>query len=190
MKRPLFHFIGGMIFPVLYYFLEKGTMLVVLGTILFFILVFEISRKKYPAFNEWIIRYFGGFLKDKEKVSITAMPYFVGGALVAVALFAKPVAITSLLFLTFGDVSAAVFGKRFGSSKLFGLKTLEGSLAFFVIVTIVGFILKTCVFPEYLTTQAVLVSALISAIIEALPLLIDDNLTVPICAGFILQIMN
>ena len=162
----------------------------VAGSMLVGIIIFELLRKKYSQCNEWIFRYAGGYFKEKEKVGLTGMPYFVGGVLLTVALFSQPVAITALCFLTFGDVSAAIVGKKCGTIKICGPKSLQGSLAFFVVVSIVGFAIKTYLFPHYLTASSILIGAFIATLTELLPGSLDDNLTVPVITGLALHLLR
>lgn len=187
MKRPLFHFMGGLIFPVLYYFTGRDTAIYFMAALLSLVLIFELIRGRNPVFNDWLWQHFRAFFKDKERYTMTGTPYFVGGALVTVLFFDKPVAITALCFLTFGDVTAALVGKKHGKRKIFPPKSLEGSLAFFVMVIMVGFILKKFCFPAALTATAIWYSALAATLVEMLPISLDDNLTVPLITGFILQ---
>lgn len=189
MKRPLFHFMGGLIFPVFYYFTGRAVAIYFMAALLILALIFELIRGKNPVFNDWLWQHFKTFFKDKERYAITGTPYFAGGALATVLFFDKPIAITALCFLTFGDVTAVLIGKKYGKHKIFPPKSLEGSLAFFVIVIVVGFILKKFCFPAALTTMAIWYSALVATLIEMLPISLDDNLTVPIITGFILQIL-
>ncbi|MDD5492990.1 MAG: hypothetical protein PHV60_09995 [bacterium] len=190
MKRPLFHFIGGMIFPVVYYFMARGIVLRIMAILLVLVLLFELVRVKYPLFNEWAWRNFRGFFKKNEKKTITGMPYFIGGILATVIFFDKPIAITALCFLTFGDVTAAIIGKKIGRHKIFPPRSVEGSAAFFIIATLVGFILKQYFFPADLTATAIVSSAFIAAVVETLPIALDDNLTIPIIAGAALHLLR
>lgn len=190
MRRPLFHFLGGMIFPVGYYFISQEIILRIIAGVLFLVLLFELVRAKYPLFNDWLWRNFRGFFKEQEKDTVTGMPYFIGGILVTVLFFSKPVAITALCFLTFGDVTAAIIGKKIGRHKLFPPRSVEGSAAFFIIATLVGFILKQYFFPADLTVIAILASAFIAAVVETLPIALDDNLTIPIIAGAALHLLR
>lgn len=190
MKRPLFHFLGGMIFPVVYFFITRGIVLRIMAVLLVLVLLFELVRAKYPLFNEWAWRNFRGFFKENEKKTITGMPYFIGGILVTVIFFEKPIAITALCFLTFGDVTAAIIGKKFGRHKIFPPRSVEGSIAFFIMATLVGFILKHYFFPANLTVITILASAFIAAVVETLPIALDDNLTIPIIAGAALHFLR
>ncbi len=189
MKRPLFHFMGGLIFPVFYYFTGRDTTIYFMTALFALVLIFELFRNRNPVFNDWLWQHFRAFFKDKERYTTTSTPYFVGGALATVLFFDKPIAITALCFLTFGDVTAALVGKKYGKHKIFSPKSLEGSLAFFVIVTMVGFILKKLFFPAVLTSTAICYSALAATLVEMLPRPFDDNITVPIVTGFILQML-
>ncbi|MDD5258766.1 MAG: SEC59/DGK1/VTE5 family protein [bacterium] len=190
MKRPLFHFIGGMIFPIAYYFIDREILLRIMAAALVLVLLFELVRAKYPLFNNWTWQNFRGFFKENEKKTVTGMPYFISGILVTVLFFDKPIAITALCFLTFGDVTAAIIGKKFGRYKLFPPRSMEGSAAFFIIAILVGFILKQYFFPADLTVIAILASAFIAAVVETLPIALDDNLTIPIIAGAALHLLR
>ena len=190
MKRPLFHFLGGMIFPIGYYFMDRGIVIRIMAVALALVLLFELVRVKYPLYNAWLWKNFRGFFKEKEKNTVTGMPYFISGILVTVILFDKPIAITALCFLTFGDVTAAMIGKKIGRHKIFPPRSVEGSAAFFIIATLVGFILKQYFFPASLTVTAILVSAFVAAVVETMPITLDDNLTIPIIAGAVLHLLR
>lgn len=190
MKRRLFHFLGGLIFPTLCFFVSKPAALTVISLIFMLVILFEWLRRKYTAINSWVFHYLQGFFKEKEKQSTTGMFYFVSGVLITVALYTKPVAITALLFLTFGDVAAVLIGKRFGRRKILGAKSLEGSVAFFLVTFWVGVMIKKYFFSASLTNISIFSGALTATIAEALSSAIDDNFTVPIFTGLVLQLFR
>jgi len=83
---------------------------------------------------------------------------------------------------------AALFGRKFGKHK-FLLKSLEGTLAFFVSACIVVlFTPKIGNFPEeYIIGFG---AAFVGAIVENISSnLIDDNLSIPISVGFTMWIL-
>ncbi len=190
MKRPFFHFLGGLIFPVIYYFNTRKVVLLCTLVLLIVILLFEWARKKYPVLNAWLFTYCAGFFKPQEKSGLTGMPFFVGGALITIALYDKSLAITALCFLTFGDVTAALVGKKYGKHKILAPKSLEGSMAFFLVTGAVGLFLKNYYFPDYLSNSSILIAAFIATLIESLPAYLDDNLTVPVLTGLALQLLR
>lgn len=170
--------------------MDQEIILRIIAAALFLVLLFELVRAKYSLFNEWAWLNFRGFFKENEKNTVTGMPYFIGGILVTVLFFEKPIAITALCFLTFGDVTAALVGKKIGRHKLFPPRSIEGSVAFFIMASLVGFVLKQYFFTADLTATAILASALVAAVVETLPIALDDNLTIPIIAGFVLHLLR
>ncbi|MEZ5336037.1 MAG: CTP--2,3-di-O-geranylgeranyl-sn-glycero-1-phosphate cytidyltransferase [Methanolobus sp.] len=78
-------------------------------------------------------------LRQKEKKGIGSHVYFTLGALVAVSVFSKNVAFAAILMTTFGDMSAALIGKRFGKLRIFSNdKSLEGCIAEFIVNILIG----------------------------------------------------
>ncbi len=102
------------------------------------------------------------------------------GIFMVFLLFGKEPAMVSVVVLAVGDAFASIVGIRCGRRKI-GDRSLEGTLAFllssfFVLLPFIGL------------WKALSVS-LFSAIVEALPLRLDDNFTVPLTAGFVYWIM-
>ena len=80
--------------------------------------------------------------------------------------------------LAFGDGLASLAGKLFGRIKIphTGGKTLEGSLTCFAAVFLSTYIVTRHFIPS-------LIIALVSTLIEILPLGDWDNMIIPVCAG-------
>jgi glycerol-3-phosphate acyltransferase PlsY len=97
--------------------------------------------------------------------------------------FDKPVAVAALAFLVVGDTTAAIVGKSIGRIPIFG-KTLEGSLACFLVCLAVGWII-----PELSLKQAV-AGAAMATLVELLPVPLDDNLRIPLAAGFTMTLIH
>ena len=53
------------------------------------------------------------------------------GMLGAFFLYSLPVAVCAVIFLACGDVSATIVGERWGKTKISGVKSLQGTIAFF-----------------------------------------------------------
>jgi glycerol-3-phosphate acyltransferase PlsY len=106
-----------------------------------------------------------------------------------ISIFSKGVAIAVLWFNILGDAVSAIVGQRYGRVKFFkGKKSLEGSISFLVICIIVGLLL--CLSPRVdLTLSKIIVGAIVATIVEALPLPVDDNLTIPIGAGIVMELL-
>ena len=110
------------------------------------------------------------------------MTIFLISTFIILLIFDLEIAITSLIFLVFGDMFGKIFGLAYGRHKIFE-KTLEGTLAYFGSVIIFAYILYTGLDVPLL----ILISGGIAApLIELLPIGINDNFTVPIISGAVM----
>jgi dolichol kinase len=105
--------------------------------------------------------------------------YFIFSTILTILLFPKPIAIASILILIVSDTAAALVGKGIGKVRIFG-KTLEGSLAFLVTSLVIVWI-----YPR-LDRFSGSLAALGAALIEILPIRLNDNLSIPLVAGAIM----
>jgi len=80
--------------------------------------------------------------REKELHSLSGVSYFMIGNWMAIVFFPPRIAISALLFMILGDMSAALFGISFGRIKI-GRKSLEGTTAMFIICF---FIYEMCKF--------------------------------------------
>ena len=103
-------------------------------------------------------------------------------SLLCVLLFPKIIAINAITILIISDTTSALVGRRFGRHR-FLAKSLEGSLAFFISAVLVILVAPKI---DRLPMEYVIgfIAAAIGTVVEALPIKIDDNLTIPISVGF------
>lgn len=178
----------GLVFPLIYFFSDKRTALFWLSLITLLFLILELFRFLFPQFNRRIFKKLKAILKQEESQSrILGTTYFLIGSLLTVILFAKPVAITALLFLVIGDAASAVVGTKWGRIKI-GKKSLEGSLAFFISCLFVVAILKYTYLG--LDLKLVLWGASVATLVELAPLPINDNLSIPLCSALVMVVVG
>jgi dolichol kinase len=133
------------------------------------------------------MRRVGWLLRKSEYRGITGAGYYLLGSFLAVLLFSPTIAIAGMLFLIFGDFAAALVGTAIGKIRLFAKKSLEGSLACFVICLGVGLLLFWKVKPDWsIGVRLALSGAIAATLAELLPLKINDNLTIPLLSGLAL----
>ena len=95
-------------------------------------------------------------------------------------------AIAALLFLSIGDPVAALVGNRIGGPRFFG-KSPVGTLAFALAsLSIASMLMVTDVIRHH---WAIGVGASIAALVELVPLRIDDNVTIPLISGGAMTLM-
>ena len=134
--------------------------------------------------HNWKIPYFHKYIRAKEQNRFVGIIYFLSGTIIALAVFDFPIAIAALLMATFGDLSAAIIGKKYGRSLLYRNKTVKGTIAELIINLIVGFIVLST-FNFYIPIAMALTATFVETFVDEL----DDNLLVPLFCGFTGQIL-
>lgn len=186
--RRIWHFSGVMAMVALYFFMDEKQALTLALAVSTTLIGLDLIRLFIPSLNKKLIVVFGPFLRAHETNHLTAATYMLIGVTFSVAFFPKPVALLSLLMLSFADPLAAVVGIKYGKDRLIGKKTLQGSLA----ALVACFLLSLAYFTYYqLFTDRLLLASLLAGVIGALSELIpvfkwDDNLTFPIISSSLL----
>jgi dolichol kinase len=86
-----------------------------------------------------------------------------------------------MLYLALGDSAAALFGKKHGHTRTWYDKTLEGSIACFVVCALAGLFF-------FKPTFAIL-GAACAAVIEILPWPLNDNFWMPLVSACLLTFL-
>ncbi len=179
LKRKAIHFIGLSV-PVLYWLTSREVTLCLVGIAVVCALCIEGARLKWEKANNLVFTIVGGYTRNHEEKKVTGATYYAVASFLVILLFSKEVAISSLLFLTFGDSAAALVGTRYGRHKIFQ-KSVEGSAACFLVCSLVGYVLLGWIG---------VVGALAATIIELLPIPVDDNLRIPLVSGGLMQVVQ
>jgi len=174
--------------PIFYFYTPQTVALAVLAPLALAFVAVDVARYYHRPIETWFYKTFGWLLRSretsKEKKRLNGATYVLIAATLAVIIFPKIIAITSFMILIISDLTAALVGKRLGRHRFLG-KSLEGSVAFFLsALLIVGILPKV----EYRAGEYVIgaTASLAGAIVEALPVDIDDNLSIPLVVGTVL----
>lgn len=182
MKKELFRQLihaSGVFIVVLSYFLKPDALIIISTLILVFVvLLFRIDKKYSIPFFSFIFR------RCKRRDDEKGFIYFFIGIILTLIIFQfnMPVANAAILILLFGDSASTIIGRRWGKIKLpFNQnKTLEGSLAFFIIGLAVSL------------TQVSLLPALLGVFFATLTEAyspVDDNIPVPLVSGLVMSLV-
>ena len=182
LRRKSIHF-SGLILPLVYYlFMDRSTMLLIVGVLTGIALVIELAKAVSVRFRTFFSQLFTPFLRQHErKGAMTGATYYLISTLLCILFFDKTLAVVCLFFMVLGDMVAALVGKMWGRTKLIGNKSLEGSAACFVVCTAIALI----EFDPIIS----ITGALVATVVELLPLQIDDNLTVPLISGGVMHLI-
>ncbi len=170
----------GLLVPIVYIFVETRAAVVAVGVLVVVALLIELVKAVLPSFSIIFLRVLTPLLRSHERDgAITGATYYLIGSFLSIVLFPKFLAIICILFMIFGDMSAALIGKQWGRTRLFTRKTLEGSVACFMV----------CVFIALVKFNPVvaIVGALAATLVELLPTGLDDNLTMPLLSGVVME---
>ena len=175
--------LGAIILPVGYYILPETQGRRILLILTLISLVIDVVRLNEPRIRTFFYYFFGRLVRDHERYNLLGSTYVLLACLISVYAFNKPIAVASLCFLIVGDTMAALVGRTFGRISILS-KTLEGSLACFASCVVIGLII-----PD-LTLKMVLGGAFVATLFELLPIPLDDNLRIPLSAGFTMMLLS
>ena len=143
----------------------------------------EILRNYSTKFQHYFILVFRPLLREDEKEKkITGATFLFISLTIVFILFDKNKAIPAALILTIADSFAAIIGKKLGRRKFLN-KTVTGSITFFLLGNVILFIFL----PQLGLLNFVIVTIL--TFIEALALPVSDNLTLPVSACLLADVM-
>jgi len=126
---------------------------------------------------------FHSFLRQHEKDGLSSAVFLVISCIIAFSTFDYWVAFSAVTMAVFGDLVAAVLGKAFGTVKLYRHKSVIGTLGGFATNMIVGFLAIPHLFILFMPM------ALMASLVELFTKKMDDNLTIPLFAGFLGQMI-
>ena len=185
--RKLIHILS-IIIPLAYFFFIKDrflmtVILIILTSIALSVEYVRLNQKNKIGYH--FQKYFKSVLRLKERNGyLTGATWMLIGFSITVITFEVDVAVMALLFLSVGDSCAGIFGRAFPFGKVCN-KSIFGSFAGFISCIIFGFIINTA-----LPYQIIILGALSGMFIELIPSKIDDNFSMPIFSGFVMQFLK
>ena len=158
--------------------LAKQVALLFLVALLIIFLMLEYFRLELS----WKMPFFSQFIRPKEQNRMYGVIYFLSATIISLAVFNPKIALAALLMTTFGDMVAALVGKRYGTTLIYRNKTWAGFLGELLTNLIVGFLILDKIY-------VILGMAFVATIVETLVDELDDNLLIPIFSGFVGQVI-
>jgi dolichol kinase len=174
--------------PGVYYFITKQLALTILIPIALAFLIVDLARYYHPSTKNWFYRWFGWLLRKHESdvatKRLTGATNILLSGILCMLIFPKIIFVNAFAILILSDITSALVGRRFGKKRFF-YKSLEGAFGFFVAAVVVVLLApKVEALPlEYVIGIA---GGAVGAVAESLSVKIDDNITVPLCIGFVM----
>jgi glycerol-3-phosphate acyltransferase PlsY len=185
--RKMYHVLASSMFPLAYLYppfhwsgAECRKWLLIVSAACFLVSFgLDFLRLRDHKFNSWFMGIFSEFIRRTETNKFNGSTFLCLAFFIVVFCFSRNVAITAMFFLSLGDAAAELGGKNFGRLKIYG-KSLEGTLAFFLVAFLIAYVL----FENW---QIAVIGALAGALVELFSFDLDDNLTVPIGSALALS---
>jgi dolichol kinase len=166
--------------PAAAWVLPWGVTAALLGAAVTVALMVEWARRKVPWARYQFLRGTRVMLRGHERHRFAGATHMAIAYLLALLVFPRAVAVAAMLYNALGDAAAAIVGRRWGRHRTAWGKSWEGAAAALGINLAVGMLM-----PGIGLLGAV-IGALGSAILEFLPLPLDDNLRVTLGGGLAL----
>lgn len=151
--------------------------ILLLTVLLIILLEIEYIRLEYKLKIPVVV----DIIRRKERDNIAGNIFFISSTIICFAAYDYKIAVLALLLTVFGDLMAALIGIRFGKNKIFKNKTLEGFMAGLIANLTVGAVIMPGMSLVFVPM------AITASMVELWTGKLDDNLTVPLAAGFVGQ---
>ena len=192
-KRRAFHLCAALVIPIVALALGYKAAFYTAAIAAAVFASGEALRLAVPAVNVRAIAWLGPLIKPREKRSPTAATYLALASLAVLFLFGIPQATLALVFTALGDPAAGIVGTRYGRLRVRALgqrpggKSVEGTLAFLGVSAAAATALWAA--GVYGTLWPALVGAAVAAIVEFLPIPVEDNVTVPLASAAVMWLL-
>jgi dolichol kinase len=189
--RKSIHVVSTII-PVIYVFTSRDFIITFVGIGTVLMIIIDVLKRYFEPVGRLYHSLFGNILradeKEFDKKLFTGGTYYAIGIFLSLIFFTKEIAIVSILTMIWSDTLAAIFGRNFGKIKIYGKKTLEGSLTFFLSGLIIFFLLSFLL-DGYFFWKAAIIALFITTLFELFINKINDNLAIPLVYGFITTLL-
>ena len=126
------------------------------------------------------------FIRPKDEHKLHGVVFFILSTIITLAVFDTAIALAALLMTVFGDMAAAIAGKKYGTTMLFRNKTVVGFSTELITNLVVG--ITVSLFFS-VNIYIFIIMAFTATTVETLTDEMEDNLMVPIISGFIGQVL-
>jgi dolichol kinase len=188
-KRKAIH-LFALAIPIGYSLLPRTPSLLILAPFVLGSILMDIIRLRRLPLHGILQRLLGPVLREHESQDFAGSSYILSASFLCILLFEKSAAVAAISFIILGDIAAAMIGRKFGKTELKlgwpskkvrrnNRKSLEGSASCLV----------ACVVAPHLPLWVGVVGAVVATAVEGANLPVDDNFSVPLVSGLVMQIL-
>lgn len=146
----------------------------------------DVVRLHDDRVRSFFREFFGQLIREHESVSLLGSTYLLMASLVAIEIVPPPLAAAAIGFTVLGDAMGALVGRGWGRHRLFGRKSVEGALACLLACSAWAMYVATV---AHVSPGPLLAGACVAALVEVLPIPLDDNLGITLASAFAMKLM-
>jgi dolichol kinase len=183
----------GIIGLIVYFKAGRNTELAAAILLVFSTLAFgfEYLRLRNEKINNLLITVMKPVMRESEKNSLSGLPFYALGVSLSLFFYSPKIAVLSILFLVFADPIASFFGILYGVDKILPNKSLQGTIAAFTVCYVASLVYGLLHAGSNINVLVfAIVGGAIGALSELCSQFVDDNLCIPVVAGFGLTVLN
>lgn len=169
----------ALLFLAFYFIFSKVVAVALIGIVCLCFIALDISRFISRQTQELLTVKVKSIFRKGEERKFSSMTIFLISTFIVILIFEIEIAITTLVFLTFGDIYSKIFGLAYGRHKLFD-KTIEGTLAYIGCMITCGYFIYTSI---DISLIVLIIGGITATFSEFFPMGMNDNFTVPIISG-------
>ena len=181
--RSLFHVASGA-FSLALLRLAPGRSWLIAAAVAFATLAWtlEIARRRSPAVNDALMRMLKSIAHPRERHHVNSSTWYGTALLILALFFPLRAAEIGVVVLGLADPAAGFIGRRYGRTRLRAGRSLEGTLAFFVVAAIGALATLSAFYALPWSSRIILAIAggVIGAVTELISTRLDDNFTIPL----------
>jgi len=164
-----------------------GRFLILLALFAFF---FEWLRLKFHIINQLFCRIAGPLMRENEVNAPTGFAFYALGVGLTLLFFDYHVALLACSYLIFADPLASLIGVKYGKTKIWNGRSLEGTFAFFTVALMINlYFYHQGIFVDVKNFALFsIITAIAAAVSEVVchGKYLDDNMVIPLVAGSII----
>jgi|TARA_B110000438_G_scaffold134584_2_gene130255 dolichol kinase len=183
-NRKIIHF-SSILIPAsyLWFIKDQYAMILLLSGLTILALSLELLRNKLNFVNSLFNNIFFKMLRKNEQLGkLTGATWMLISSLIITVFFPIYIVVPALIYLSVGDSFAAIIGKAYPYGKL-GKKSITGTISGFIFSSIFALLVNVT-----LPAHIIILGSLIAMIVEASPIKLNDNLTIPIISALSMKL--
>jgi dolichol kinase len=183
-NRKIIHF-SSILIPAsyLWFIKDQYVMILLLSGLTILALSLELLRNKLNFVNSLFNNIFFKMLRKNEQLGkLTGATWMLISSLIITVFFPIYIVVPALIYLSVGDSFAAIIGKAYPYGKL-GKKSITGTISGFIFSSIFALLVNVT-----LPVHIIILGSLIAMIVEASPIKLNDNLTIPIISALSMKL--